>query len=84
MSQENPARSSLNAQLLYALSFAEFEGVQVLLSGFELNHALIAKPTLQSLMGRHYIKALLRETVKVLGSANILGDPLGLVQHLGT
>eukprot|EP00212_Chloropicon_laureae_P000272 CAMPEP_0198459128 /NCGR_PEP_ID=MMETSP1453-20131121/39300_1 /TAXON_ID=1461543 ORGANISM="Unidentified sp., Strain RCC701" /NCGR_SAMPLE_ID=MMETSP1453 /ASSEMBLY_ACC=CAM_ASM_001118 /LENGTH=136 /DNA_ID=CAMNT_0044184067 /DNA_START=9 /DNA_END=415 /DNA_ORIENTATION=+ len=35
-------------------------------------------------MGRHYIKALLRETVKVLGSANILGDPLGLVQHLGT
>ena len=79
---ENP--KGVNAQLLYALSFAEFEGVQVLLSGFELNHALIDKGTLQSLMGKHYIKALLKEAVKVLGSANILGDPLGLVQHLGT
>ena len=74
----------VNAQLLYALTFAEFEGVKVLLSGFELNHAFIDKGTLQSLMGKHYIKALLREAVKILGSANVLGDPLGLVQHLGT
>ena len=79
---ENP--KGVNAQLLYALTFAEFEGVQVLLSGFELNHALIDRATLQTLMSKHYIKALLREAVKILGSANVLGDPLGLVQHLGT
>jgi hypothetical protein len=79
---ENP--KGVNAQLLYALAFAEFEGVQVLLSSFELNHALIDKATLQSLMGKHYIRALLREAVKILGSANVLGDPLGLVHHLGT
>ncbi|UPR03907.1 vacuolar protein sorting-associated protein [Chloropicon primus] len=79
---ENP--KGVNAQLLYALTFAEFEGVKVLLSGFELNHAFIDKGTLQWLLGKHYIKALLKEAVKILGSANVLGDPLGLVQHLGT
>jgi len=79
---ENPR--GVNDLLLYALLFAEFEGVKVLLSGYELNHAFIDRTTLQSVMGKHYKKALLREAVKILGSANVLGDPLGLVQHLGT
>ena len=80
---ENPR--GVNDLLLYALLlYAEFEGVKVLLSGYELNHAFIDRTTLQSVMGKHYKKALLREAVKILGSANVLGDPLGLVQHLGT
>ena len=74
----------LNAQLLYALSFAEFEGVRVLLTSLDVQHLLIDKGAMQSLLSKHYVRALLREAVKILGSANVLGDPLGLVSHLST
>ena len=65
------------------ISMADFEGAQISLAPLKLKHPLMSLPTLLSLVGRHYTGSLLQEVYKVVGSADILGDPVHLVQRLG-
>lgn len=65
------------------LSFANIDGARISLSQLELRHPLLSQQALSALFGRHYTKSLLQEVYKIVGSADILGDPVRLIHHLG-
>lgn len=62
---------------------ANVNGAQLSLKTCSLNHQLLGWRVLSGVLGRHYFKSLLHEVYKVLGSADLLGDPMGLLHHLG-
>lgn len=65
------------------LPLATFEGAQIRLRPLKLKHPLVSSQALTSLVVQHYTTAVLQELYKVVGSADILGDPVHLVQRLG-
>ena len=65
------------------VSLANFEGARICLSPLKLKHPLLSVPAMTALIARHYTNCLLQEIYKVVGSADILGDPVHLVQRMG-
>eukprot|EP00803_Ostreobium_quekettii_P009393 evm.model.scf_204.12 EVM.evm.TU.scf_204.12 scf_204:78769-93194(-) len=65
------------------IALADVEGARIRLTALDLKHPLLSQHAFKSLVGRHYTKALLQEVYKVVGSADILGDPTRLIHHLG-
>ena len=65
------------------VSLANFEGARICLSPLKLKHPLLSVPAITALIARHYTNCLLQEIYKVVGSADILGDPVHLVQRMG-
>eukprot|EP00884_Botryococcus_braunii_P001070 jgi/Botrbrau1/10964/Bobra.0383s0018.1 len=61
----------------------EVEGASLSLKALELQHPLLAKSALIQVIYSHYMRTLLPELIKLIGSANALGDPVRLIHHLG-
>ncbi|KAK9798969.1 hypothetical protein WJX73_003190 [Symbiochloris irregularis] len=85
-------RHSLNArgskarlaglQRLVAL-VGEVEGGSIRLALLEMRHPLVGTTALQQQIYSHYMRTAIPELVKLVGSANLLGDPVRLFHHLG-
>lgn len=72
-----------NLLLQRFLAFADVEAAHIQIKGLELQHPLLSQSALFALVGRHYMRGLVHEVYKIVGSADILGDPVRLVHHLG-
>lgn len=72
-----------NLLLQRFLAFADVEAAHIHIKGLELQHPLLSQSALFALVGRHYMRGLVHEVYKIVGSADILGDPVRLVHHLG-
>eukprot|EP00210_Caulerpa_lentillifera_P003740 g3573.t1 len=62
---------------------ANVNGAHLCLKSCSLSHQLLDWKVFSEIIARHYTKSLIHEIYKVLGSADILGDPMGLLHHLG-
>ncbi|GBG88353.1 hypothetical protein CBR_g47051 [Chara braunii] len=65
------------------IALADVEGANVRLGVLKLNHNLTSWEAIRGTMTRHYTRQVLREVYKIVGSADFLGNPVGLVQNLG-
>lgn len=52
----------------------EVEGVSVSVKAFDLQHPLLARSALVQLVYSHYLRSLLPQVLKLIGSSNVLGE----------
>eukprot|EP00898_Chlorokybus_atmophyticus_P008933 jgi/Chlat1/9040/Chrsp94S09266 len=64
------------------MALADVEGASLRLSPLVLRHPLAGWTALQGIGARHYTRQIYKELFKVLGSADFLGNPVGLLQSL--
>lgn len=69
--------------LQQAIALADIEDARVWLSGIQLSNTLFDQQTMSSYVAAHYRRALILEIFKLVGAANVLGDPMATVQHIG-
>ena len=67
---------------LRALSLAEADGVLLLLKEFHYAHKVLDESTVRRRISDHYWRELYRGMLAFLASANLLGDPLGVVRSV--
>lgn len=65
------------------LALANVEAAQISIRALEVQHPLLSQSALFTLVGRHYMRSLVHEIYKIVGSADFLGDPVRIVHHLG-
>lgn len=78
-SMENDWNKALLQQVL---ALADIEDARMWLSGVLLKNALFDRQGMYSFFSSHYKRAVLLEVFKLLGAANVLGDPLALLHHI--
>lgn len=71
------------ATLQRLLSLVDVEDARVWLAGLNLSNPLMDAEALGQALQRHYLRSLLPELYKIVGSASMIGDPVSLLQHLG-
>jgi len=71
------------ATLQRLLSLVDVEDARVWLSGLNLSNPLMDAEALSQALQRHYLRSLIPELYKIVGSASMIGDPVSLLQHLG-
>ena len=76
------ARGRDRARAIAAL-LGEVEGARLAAAPLALDHPLLASSALRAALAAHYARAALPQIVRLVGAASVLGDPLGLVHHLG-
>lgn len=81
MQQKRLGATSMLLQRVLAL--ANVEAAQVSIRALEVQHPLLSQSALFTLVGRHYMRSLVHEIYKIVGSSDFLGDPVRLVHHLG-
>ena len=64
------------------LVLADVDDVTIDLPALSLTHRTLHPAELPPLLSQHYTRAVLQQSVWLLGSANFLGDPLALYTHL--
>lgn len=86
------ARLSFNSSLVQdsskaffqqVIALADIEDARLWLAGVILKNALLDEITMRSFLSSHYRRALLLELFKIVGAANVLGDPMALLHHVG-
>lgn len=60
------------------------DGAQINLNTLLLQHAFTTEQELTSRISKHYYLQALREIYKIVGSFDIIGNPVSLVSNLGT
>jgi hypothetical protein len=65
------------------IALADIEDARVWLSGIHLSNALFDQQAMTSYLATHYKRALLLEIFKLVGAANVLGDPMATIHHIG-
>ena len=63
---------------------ANIDSAPICLNGLSIRHPFHSSSELIGIISQHYISAGLHEVHKILGSADILGNPVSLVSNLGT
>ncbi|KAG7670791.1 hypothetical protein KSW81_004224 [Nannochloris sp. 'desiccata'] len=71
------------AALQRLLSLVDVEDARVWLAGLNLSNPLMDAEALSQALQRHYLRSLVPELYKIVGSASMIGDPVSLLQHLG-
>ncbi len=71
------------AALQRLLSLADVEDARIWLAGLNLANPLMDAEALSQALQRHYLRSLVPELYKLIGSASMIGDPVSLLQHLG-
>ena len=71
------------AALQRILSLADVEDARLWLAGLQLANPLVDAAALGQALQRHYLRALLPELYKLVGSASMIGDPVTLLQYVG-
>ena len=54
------------------------------LKDLELQHAFLETSTVLAVMREHYQKECIRQLYRIVGSVEVLGNPVGLFRNLGT
>lgn len=65
-------------------TLVSFENAPIRLNALTLRHAFGAMTDIQQPLQKHYMQQGIREAYKVIGSFDILGNPIHLVRDLGT
>lgn len=76
-------QDSSRAFFQQVIALADIEDARLWLAGVILKNALLDEITMQSFLSSHYRRALLLELFKIVGAANVLGDPMALLHHVG-
>ena len=66
------------------VTVANLDNARMQLTALILKHPFMSQAALISRISRFYINAVLREVWKLIGSADIIGDPVGLFTDIGT
>ncbi|KAJ7542559.1 hypothetical protein O6H91_09G000500 [Diphasiastrum complanatum] len=65
------------------MALADVEGAPVQLGRLMLAHPMANWSAISGMISRHYTRQLLHEFYKVLGSADVFGNPMGFLRSLG-
>lgn len=65
------------------MALADIEGARIYLRELKIVHHMAGWESIQEILLRHYIRQLLHEMYKVLGSAGVIGNPMGFARSLG-
>lgn len=65
------------------MALVDIEGVPVHLGELSLEHLMASQDSIQDILIRHYTRQLLHEMYKVLGSAGVIGNPMGFARNVG-
>ena len=71
------------ALLKQVIALADIEDARVWLSGIHLSNTLFDQQAMATYVATHYKRALILEIFKLVGAANVLGDPMATIQHIG-
>ncbi|PRP86239.1 vacuolar protein sorting-associated protein 13 family protein, partial [Planoprotostelium fungivorum] len=66
------------------VTLANLDGACITLNGLFLEHPFSTREQLLNRMSKHYSMQAVRELYKVVGSFDVLGNPVSLVSNLGT
>eukprot|EP01025_Chloroclados_australasicus_P036630 TRINITY_DN37331_c0_g1_i1.p1 TRINITY_DN37331_c0_g1~~TRINITY_DN37331_c0_g1_i1.p1 ORF type:complete len:1661 (+),score=111.99 TRINITY_DN37331_c0_g1_i1:654-4985(+) len=77
------SRKEITKSLLRRFAaLADVNDARISLAAVDLSHPLMGAPALREFFFAHYFNSLLRELYKLVGAADLLGDPVRLVRHL--
>jgi hypothetical protein len=65
------------------MALADVEGAKINLKQLVITHQLASWESLQDILIRHYSRQRLHEIYKVLGSAGVIGNPMGFARSVG-
>ncbi|XP_031736163.1 uncharacterized protein LOC101204937 isoform X2 [Cucumis sativus] len=65
------------------LALGDIEGAQIHLKRLTIAHHMASWESIQEILIRHYSRQLFHEIYKVLGSAGVIGNPMGFARRLG-
>ncbi|KAF8007492.1 hypothetical protein BT93_K1496 [Corymbia citriodora subsp. variegata] len=65
------------------MALADIEGARIYLRELKIVHHMAGWESLQEILLRHYTRQLLHEMYKLLGSAGVIGNPMGFARSLG-
>ncbi|KAH8120322.1 vacuolar protein sorting-associated protein vps13 [Phellopilus nigrolimitatus] len=81
MTTRNPLAIALN---ILTMTLANAEGVELQLNALGLTDVRLTLPDIQSRIMYHYRQEVLRQIYRVLGSADFLGNPVGLFSNVSS
>ncbi|KAI5124698.1 hypothetical protein M0805_004304 [Coniferiporia weirii] len=81
MTTRNPLAVALN---VLTMTLANAEGVELQLNALGLTDVHLTLPDIQSRIMYHYRQEVLRQIYRVLGSADFLGNPVGLFTNVSS
>ncbi|VFQ74897.1 unnamed protein product [Cuscuta campestris] len=64
------------------MALADVEGAQIHLKHLVLSHQLASWESIQEILSDHYSRQFLHEMYKVLGSAGVIGNPMGFARNV--
>ncbi|XP_031373509.1 uncharacterized protein LOC116188354 isoform X3 [Punica granatum] len=64
------------------MALADIEGARIYLKELTISHHMASWESIQEILFRHYARQLLHEMYKVLGSAGVIGNPIGFARSL--
>ncbi|XP_074563233.1 LOW QUALITY PROTEIN: uncharacterized protein LOC141819877 [Curcuma longa] len=65
------------------MALVDIEAVPVQFSQLTLAHLMASPESIQEIVTRHYTRQLFHEMYKVLGSAGVIGNPVGFARNVG-
>lgn len=81
MTNGNPLALALN---ILTMTLANAEGVELQLNALGLSDVRLTLPEIQARIMYHYKQEVLRQIYRVLGSADFLGNPVGLFTNVSS
>lgn len=69
--------------LQQVVALADVEDARLWISGLLIKDTLMDRDALSSILERHYKRAFILEMFKLVGAANVFGDPLAIFHHIG-
>eukprot|EP00890_Picochlorum_soloecismus_P002884 jgi/Picsp_1/3597/NSC_06434-R1_vacuolar protein sorting-associated len=65
------------------VALADVEDARLWISGLLIKDTLMDRDAITNVMERHYKRAFVLEMFKLVGAANVFGDPLAMFHHIG-
>ncbi|KAK6918056.1 Vacuolar protein sorting-associated protein 13, DH-like domain [Dillenia turbinata] len=65
------------------MAVADVEGAQIYFKQLIIAHHMASLELMLEILSRHYGRQLLHELYKILGSAGVIGNPMGFVRNVG-
>lgn len=65
------------------VALADVEDARLWISGLLIKDTLMDRDAITNVLERHYKRAFILEMFKLVGAANVFGDPLAMFHHIG-
>lgn len=82
--QENNKKDFLSGIASFGMALTTLESAPIKLYSIQLAEVLASEKRLKDSLKKHYKSQLVNEFYSLIGHSNILGNPIGLLNHLGT